>query len=180
MHNIKAKPGIVVINGKQIPVDSQNEAHMIAWLERAGFTDRWRRIVSGAVVGGSHYTGDFELAVQHAGKTRRAILEVKPYKKALTANILRRMRGVASYYNTDLLLMYANQTKSWHRIDVVTGVMEDCQPPTPGDKPLSKLPKIISLTAKKHAGRYYGRKFNPLQWLADLVIGIMQGPKPRR
>lgn len=180
MYHTKAKPSVIIFDGKPVSFDSQTEARMAMWLEQHGFQNRWRRIATGAANGGSHYTGDFELAVQHNGKTKRAILEVKPHKEALTPNIIQRMHGVASYYNTDLLLLYADSTNSWHYIDRHSARLIDCIAPLPGTKPLNKLSKPISLTAEKHAGRYYNRKLNPLGWLADLVIGIIQGPKPKR
>lgn len=180
MYRYKARPGVVEVNGKRIHVDSQNEAKLIGWFEASGFSGLWQRTNLGAANGGSRYTNDFELSVLDGGQTKRAIIEAKPFKRALTPNIVKRMQGTAAYYKTDLMLLYARQENAWYRIDAKTGAISDCGVPVPGKLPLSRLPKPFSLTAEKRGGRYYARRFNPVGWLADVVIGIVQGPKPKR
>jgi hypothetical protein len=179
-YHIQAKPGVVSNNGRLVKVDSQNEAHLAEWFEQNGFSGLWQRSNVGAVNGGSRYTNDFELSVSHDGRTRRAIVEAKPYKSALTPSIIRRMQGTASFYKTDLLLLYAQKENAWYRIDAKTSAITDYDIPIPGTVPLNSLPKSLSLTAEKRGNRYYQRQFNPLGWLADLVIGLIQGPKPKR
>ena len=134
----------------------------------------------GSVAGKSRYTNDFELSVLHNGRSQRAIIEAKPYKSKLTTDIARRMRETANFYRTDLFLLFVRDKNKWYRIDHKTGELREYGTPVPGTVPLSKLPKALSLTAEKRGGKYYQRRFNPGGWLADLVIGLIQGPKPKR
>jgi len=179
MIRIPPRPGIVVVNGRRIKVDSQNEAKLIAWFEKNGFSGLWVRTNVGAVVGKSRYTNDFELSVKHNGKTVRAIVEAKPYKRALGSTIIRRMQGVASFYKTDLLLLYTRRENAWFRIDIQTGKLTEYGIPIPGNAPLNTLPKSFSLTSEKLGNRYYQRKFNPIGWFADLGIELIRGPQKR-
>lgn len=180
----KARASTEVFNGKSIQFDSQNEVQLAHWFEANGFNHAngmWERPV-GTSNGTSRYTHDFELSVydEISGQTKRAIVEAKPYKAALTPSIIRRMQGVAINFKTDLLLLFSRQENSWYRIDPVDGNITPTQPPLPGRVPLNKLPKAFSLTYEKQGDKYYARRFNPIGWFADVVIGLIQGPKPKK
>lgn len=179
-YRIQARPETLIINGKKVHVDSQNEKKLIEWFESNGFSGLWRRSEIGAVVGKSRYTNDFELSVLHDGVTKRAIVEAKPYKSALTPSIVKRMQGIASFYKTDLFLLFSRRDNSWHRIDLATGTLIKYDTPLPGLKPLSKLPRAMSLTSEIRGNHAYQRRLNPLGWLADVVIGVIQGPTGRK
>ncbi len=180
MYHIKAKPGVVTINGKPIKYDSQNELKLIEWLERSGFSGLWQRNNIGAVNGSSRYTNDFELSVLHDGQTKRAIVEAKPYKTALTPNIIKRMQGTMSFYKTDLLLLYIRDNNTWYRIDAVGSGLSEYGNPVPGLVPPAKLPKSFSLTTEKRAGKQYHKPLNPVRWVATLIEEVVRGPKPKR
>lgn len=177
---IKAKPGYIEINGKRVHVDSQLEGRVLLELEANGFHDRWQRTEIGVTIGKSRYTPDLDLAVEYAGRTQRVPVEIKPYKRALTPGIIKRIVGVSSYYKTDLFLLYANREKMWYRFDYAARTLVEFGMPVPGAVPLSKLPKTISLSSQKFRGKYYQKKLNPVGWFADLMIGLIQGPKPKR
>ena len=179
-YRIKANASYVTINGKRIHVDSQLEGRVLHELEASGFHDRWQRTEIGVTIGNSRYTPDLDLAVEYGGKTQRVPVEIKPYKLALTPSTIKRIIGVSSYYKTDLFLLYAGREKMWYRFDYATQTLIEFGLPVPGVAPLSKLPKTISLSSQKFRGKYYQRKLNPVGWFADLVIELIQGPKPKR
>lgn len=178
MTHIQARPGVVTVGGKQIRVDSQNEAKLIEWFERSGFSGLWQRQNTGAINGSSRYTNDFELSVLHNGETKRAIVEAKAYKKAFTPYVFRRMQGTMSFYKTDLLLLYTRNNNTWYKIDSADGSLTEYGIPQPGLLPLSKLPRSMSFTTEKLHGRHYQKPFNPLRWIALLIEEIIRGPKP--
>lgn len=177
MYRIPAKPGWVEISGKRLWVDSQLEAKVLRWLEANGFADRWDKTNMGAVIGKSRYTPDIELAVELDGTTHRAIVEIKPYITAFRAKDIRRMQGIAGYYKTKLLLLYADREKSWYRIDTKTGEQSSFDTPIPGHLPIKSLPKSFSLTSQISGKHAYHRPFSPLRWFAELLEFIILGPK---
>lgn len=145
----------VTIDGKTFWVDSNQEETLILWLEENGFHDRWRHIDYGLKVNTSHYTPDLELSVQLSDNmTHRAIVESKPTIKHFNGYIGRRMRGIAKFYATDLLLLCVHDVDKWYRIDIKTGELSEFGVPTPGEILINKLYKPWT---KKAPNVYYHR-----------------------
>lgn len=177
----------VVIGGISATVDSLLEERVIRHLDSNGFHGLWDKPLVGLNVGDSNYTPDIELSVQMDGMTHRAIVEIKPAKRFLTSNILRRMIAIAGYYHSHMLLLYADKEKSWYRIDVKTSAVLPCAPPTPGSIPIAKLYKPASLPSRSVYNHAYTKAALPTMGNAfiEFLIALIAAPfgsssQPRR
>jgi len=150
----------VTIGGKTFWVDSNQEETLLRWLESHGFSGRWRRLGDGLSVGGSNYTPDLELSIQLGGMTHRALVESKPTKAAFTPDVSRRMRGVARHYFTEVLLLYVHDEKQWYRADIKTGELSEFGVPTPGDLPVDKLYKPMTLSGRRVYSHSYRERLD--------------------
>ncbi len=161
----------ITIDGKTFWVDSNQEEALILWLEENGFHDRWRHIYYGLKVNGSHYTPDLELSVQLSDNmTHRAIVESKPTIKHFNGYIGRRMRGIARFYFTDLLLLYVHDADKWYRIDIKTGELSEFGVPTPGEIPINKLYKPWT---KKAPNIHYHRYRQRLELGKMMILAVI-------
>lgn len=186
MYYARSKTRLVNIDGTNVQVDSNLEEKIIRQLEASGFKDRWVKPTIGLNVGKNNYTHDLELSVQFAGKTHRAIVEIKPAKSYFTNYISRRMRGVASHYYSDLLLLYTDDDKTWYRVDIKTGALSIFGIPEPGKILIRKLYKPVAIRAKGVYSHRYKRKprifANLLLLLANLLEALVTKPlgNPRK
>jgi hypothetical protein len=174
MYNGKALTRTVDIDGKSISVDSALEERVIRQLQQTGYASMWRRTEHGLSVGPYNYTPDLELSLLFEGMIHRALIEIKPAKRYFNADISRRMRGVAPYYLTKLLLLYADQEKQWYRIDIKTGRLSAIKLPPPGGTPIEKLYKPWSLPGKRIYNHSYTKRFNPLFLLLRVIAEILE------
>jgi hypothetical protein len=169
------------IGGQRIFVDSNLEERVLQELEATGFTQRWSKPEVGLSVRGYNYTPDIELSVQFEGMTHRALVEIKPNRQLFTNYISRRMRHVARYYFSDLLLLYVDTEKQWYRVDQKTGALSDFGQPVPGTIPLKKLYKPIGIPARQIYNHRYKKRLTPMlstvSFLLESIVLLLQGPR---
>lgn len=174
------------VGGQRVFFDSDLEERVLRDLEANGFSGRWHKPDFGLNVRRYNYTPDIELSVQFEGMTHRALVEIKPYRQAFSNYISRRMRHVAGYYFSDLLLLYADKEKRWYRIDRKTGALSDFGRPVPGALPLKKLYKPIGIPAPRVYNHHYKKRLTPVLstvgFLLESIVVVLQGPSmpPRR
>jgi hypothetical protein len=168
----------VTIGEKSVIVDSQLEERVIRYLDSHGFHDRWDKPAVGLNVGASNYTPDVELSVLVDGMTHRAIVEIKPAKHYATPYILHRMANVAAYYHSNVLLLYADQERSWYRIDIKTHTLTPCTFPTPSTIPIAQLYKPASLPAQSVYDHQYTKAALPTIGNAflEFVVALITAP----
>lgn len=185
MYYQKARSETVEIGGKLVTVDSQLEKKVITWLEQNGYHGLWEKPSIGINLADSHYTPDLLLSVMRDNKTTLAIVEIKPTIAHLTQNIKKRMVGVCNYHSTKLLLIWADKEKSWYILDpshVTTAVTAQ---PSPGNMPINKLYKPLSLSTIRRGNHTYQKQFNPIVSLFEgttkTLLGILgANPKQKR
>jgi hypothetical protein len=184
-YRFKAATRQVKIGGKVVSVDSKLEERVIRTLDQNKYT--WRKPTIGLNVGRNNYTPDLELSVQYGKRTHRAIVELKPSKGFFTRYIAKRMAGIASHYNADLLLLYADKEKAWYRLNAKTGTLSPFDLPSPGAIPIHKLYNPVSVMARGVYSHRYIRKIRPiaasLKFLTDMLefgIKALFGPQKRR
>lgn len=179
----------VEIGGRTVVVDSFLEERVIRALDARGYSGRWFKPFVGVNVGAKRYTPDLELSVQEDGMTHRAIVEIKPALSFFTPDISRRMRGIAKHYYSKILLLYADAEKSWYRIDIKTGRLDPCHLPPPGEIPISKLWRPVTMRAPRAKSHFYRRKasltitHHALNVISDIAATVFVGPrkpKPKR
>lgn len=178
----------ITVDGRTFWVDSNQEEHLIRWLEDNGFSKRWRRLDTGLTVGRKNYTPDLEVSVELDGMTHRALVESKPTLSAFTPSISKRMRGVAKHYFTKLLLLYVHDTNTWYRVDVKTGELSEFTDLVPGKISIAKLYKPLTVSGKKIYAHRYRERLQLGKKLAvaagkniDYAITTLLTPKkPRR
>jgi hypothetical protein len=178
-----AKPRKVSIGDNEVIVDSALEEYVLRQLEEHGFHGLWIKPLVGLNIGSSNYTPDIELSVQIDGKSQRALVEIKPARDYFTKYIFRRMKGVANYYQTKILLLYADKQKSWYRIDYGTGKLTRCELPEAGLIPIEKLYKPLAMPARRIYSHHYKRPFfltiagMSLDFVAEIIRLVFAGPK---
>lgn len=174
------------IGDRIVTVDSHLEERVLRKLDENGFRGLWAKPSIGINVNRSNYTPDIELSVQLDGMTHRAVVEIKPAANFFTPYICRRMIGIARHYHTKLLLLYAEKEDSWYRIDCKTGVLSQCGAPVPGNIPIKKLYKPLSIPAAKVYSHYYDKAALPalgkalMSFIIEALLAPFITPKRRR
>ncbi len=169
------------VGGQNVSFDSKLEKRVLEWLDNSGFAGRWHKPTLGINVGDSNYTPDIELSVQYQGMTHRAIVEIKPTLAHFNDYISRRMRGVAPHYYTEMLLLYSEKENTWYRIDMITGTLSVFGIPIPGETPIHKLYKPLTLPAQPIYSHRYNKRLEPikstLKGATNVVEAVITGPK---
>ena len=146
----------LAIDGQFIWLDSLNEEIALRrFIDQYGFNGKWERPKHGVKHAGKSYTADFELAVNDYGRTSRAIVEVKQYRKDFTTGMAERMRVLADHYRTDCLFLYVTKSDAWFKLMPRNGMVRPCTPPQPGEQYLTEL----SLPRRFLTRNYFGRKY---------------------
>ena len=175
-----------MIGGKVVRVDSLLEERVIRAFEENGYAGRWFKPIVGINVGLKRYTPDLELSVQENGQTHRALVEIKPAVSFFTPDISKRMRGVAKYYHSKILLLYADTEKAWFRIDIKTGRLDPCHVPPPGEIPISKLWRPAYAKAPRAYSHLYKRRLGvtvahkSLNIISEIIAAVFMGPGQAR
>ncbi|HXH26857.1 MAG TPA: hypothetical protein VNG90_03095 [Candidatus Acidoferrum sp.] len=162
------------INGQLIKFDSNLEEKVVKWLVEHGYQNHWRRMDRGLNVKRFNYTPDLELALQIDGQTHRALVEIKPRFEFLSADIARRMAGVAKHYFTDTLLVYVDQGQAWYRLDLKTLNLVPTILPPPGAIPINKLRESWKINAKSVYSHHYVKRVEWEKWPLVLLGGAMK------
>ncbi len=157
----------VTIDGQTVWLDSKTEFKALEqFITKYNFSGQWLRPQLGIKHVGKTYTPDFELAVDDFGRTARAIIEVKQYRKDLTKGIAKRMCITARHYHTKYIYLFTTEGKNWYKI-ISPNVIRKCSAPLPGKIPIAQLSKPKSLKTKN----YYGRTYH--QNLSDRIFSLI-------
>jgi hypothetical protein len=167
------KSRTITISNKSVTVDSNLEERIIRQLDSSGYRGLWERPKQGITVWKYNYTPDIELCVAFEGMTHRALVEIKPEKSSFSRDISKRMRKVARYYHTNVLLLYADKEKQWYRIDRKSGKLSEIALLQPGDRPINKLYQPMSLAGRKIYNHRYRKRLNPLMIFLGLVADAL-------
>lgn len=183
----------VTIDGETFTVDSNQEETLLLWLEENGFHKKWRQPEYGMQIGKWRYKPDAEISVRVADNMSiRAIVESKPVLEYLNDDQKLRMRKVAKFYHTDMILLYVHDIKKWYRVDIKTGTLSEYGVPVPGHLPIDKLYKPFTRHGSKVFHNEYRQRLElgkratlkGLELIEAMMVGTVRAffapPKRRR
>ena len=166
-----------VIGGVKMHFDSKLEARVALWLHEHGHT--FIKPQKGISYWWWRYTPDFWLSVQYGGLTHNAIVEVKPTLEHFTGYVSLRMRRAGKKFSK-LLLLYTDKEKTWYRIDIKSGELEEFGAPVPGEIPMEKLAKTRVVKANSIYAHQYEKPKEPgkraIEKTLDALIYIIRAP----